>query len=94
MARDGDPRGTSQNGLTAEFLGDYVYAAATNTGAVGVWNDARNAADCPAIDAYRASLYTSSPTHAPDVLASCPLDGTKAFGNSDIYGTHVSDPTP
>ncbi|GAA1994403.1 hypothetical protein GCM10009817_40980 [Terrabacter lapilli] len=87
---DGDPRGTSQNGLTAEFLGDYVYAAATNTGAVGVWNDARNAADCPAIDAYRASLYTSSPMAAPDVLGSCPA----TFGNSDIYGSHVSDPTP
>jgi len=87
---NGDPRGTSQNGLTAEFLGDYVYAAATNTGAVGVWNDARNAADCPAIDAYRASLYTSSPKPAPDVLASCPA----TFGNSDIYGSHVSDPTP
>lgn len=87
---NGDPRGTSQNGLTAEFLGDYVYTAATNTGAVGVWNDARNAADCPAIDASRASLYTSSPKPAPDVLASCPA----TFGNSDIYGSHVSDPTP
>lgn len=88
---DGDPRGTSQNGLTAEFLGDYVYAAATDSGAVGVWNDARGAADCPAIDAYRASLYTSTPMpKAPDVLGSCPA----SFGNSDIFGARVSDPTP
>lgn len=88
---DGDPRGTSQNGLTAEFLGDYVYAAATRTGAVGVWNDARDAADCPAIDAFRASLYPGFPAAPrPDVIGSCPA----TFGNSDIYGTSVSDPTP
>src|SRR3954452_2625545 len=41
--RPGDPRGTAQNDLTAEFLGDYVYAAATNDRVVGVWNDARAA---------------------------------------------------
>ena len=86
----GDPRGSSQNGLTAEFLGDYVYAAATRAGAVAVWNDTRDAADCPAIDAYRASLYTSSPTSPPNVLASCPA----TFGNSDIRGAAVTDPTP
>jgi hypothetical protein len=86
----GDPRGTSQNGLTAEFLGDYVYASATNSAVAAVWNDASNAADCPAIDAYRASLYTASPLAAPDVLASCPA----TFGNSDIRGGQFSDPTP
>ena len=86
----GDPRGTSQNGLTAEFLGDYVYASATRDAVVGVWNDAQNAADCPAIDAYRASLYTSTPISAPDVLGSCPA----TFGNSDIRGGRWADPTP
>ncbi|GAA2742079.1 hypothetical protein GCM10009868_10660 [Terrabacter aerolatus] len=86
----GDPRGTSQNGLTAEFLGDYVYASATRDKVVGVWNDASNAADCPAIDAYRASLYTSTPTAPPDVLGSCPA----TFGNSDIRGGSWADPTP
>ena len=86
----GDPRGTSQNGLTAEFLGDYVYAAATRAGVVAVFNDASHAADCPAIDAYRASLYTSSPIPAPNVLAACPA----TFGNSDIRGGAWSDPTP
>jgi hypothetical protein len=90
----GDPRGTSQNGLTAEFLGDYVYAAATNAGAVAVWNDASKAADCPAIDAFRASLYTSSPTGPPNVLAACLPQPHPTFGNSDIRGAKVADPTP
>ena len=86
----GDPRGSSANSLTDEFLGDYVYAAATNDAVVGVWNDARNALHCQAIDAYRASLYTATPSPRPDVLASCPA----TFGNSDIYGGRYADPTP
>ena len=86
----GDPRGTSQNNLVAEFLGDYVYAAATREGVVGVWNDASHAADCPAIDAFRGSLYGTSPIAKPDVLNSCPA----TFGNSDIGGGTWADPTP
>ncbi len=87
----GDPRATSQNGLTAEFLGDYVYAAATRTYGTAVWNDARNAVDCPAIDLWRMSLRTGPalPTPAPE--QDCP---SLAFGNSDIFGGTYTDPTP
>jgi hypothetical protein len=78
----GDPRGSSQNNLVAEFLGDYVYAAATRTYGVAVWNDARNAADCPAIDAWRQSLEAGSPIARPAPQQSCAPN----FGNSDIFG--------
>jgi hypothetical protein len=82
----GDARGSSANSLTTEFLGDYNYAQATNTSVTAVWNDARNAADCPAIDAYRDSLLTSSPTAKPAPLTDCP----PMFGNTDIYGGNYS----
>ncbi len=78
----GDPRGTSQNNLAGEFLGDYVYATATRGYGAAVWNDARNAADCPAIDAWRMSLRTGATVARPSPLADCPAN----FGNSDIYG--------
>jgi len=78
----GDARGSSQNGLTGEFLGDYdSIVAANSTAVVGVWNDSRNATDCPAVDAYRQSLATSNPLPAPAPGTDCPAE----FGNTDIF---------
>ena len=78
----GDARTSSANSLTAEFLGDYNYAVASNTYGATVWNDVRNAADCPAVDAYRQSLAVGTPIAKPSPCQTPPT----AFGNSDIYG--------
>jgi hypothetical protein len=92
----GDARGSSQNNLVAGFLGDYDYAFATNDFVLAVWNDVRNAADCPAIDAYRQDVadgdadgLSTDPTR-PAPNNDCPA----TFGNSDIWGGSYADPTP
>jgi hypothetical protein len=87
----GDPRGSSANSLTDEFLGDYVYAVATRTYGAAVWNDVRNAADCPKIDAWRMSL---EPGNTPLTKPAPQQDCAPNFGNSDIYGGAYTDPTP
>ena len=75
------------NNLTSGFIGDYNYVAASRTGGVAVWNDVRNAADCPAEDAYRESLVggPAAPRPAPDV--DCPA----TFGGTDIYGASFTN---
>jgi hypothetical protein len=88
----GDGRGSSANGLTSEFLGDYNYAVATREYAAAVWVDSRNAAVCPAINAYRQSLVDGSPIPPPAPNQDCP-DVGGFFGNTDIFGGSYADPT-
>ncbi len=86
----GDSRGSSANALFNGFLGDYNTVAATNAGAVSVFNDARNAAVCPAIDTFRQATVDGTAGAPPAPLTDCPA----TFGNTDIFSAAVSDPTP
>jgi hypothetical protein len=88
----GDGRGSSANGLTTEFLGDYNYAVATREYAAAVWVDSRAAAVCPAINAYRQSLVDGAPIPPPAPNRDCP-DLGGFFGNTDIFGGSYADPT-
>ena len=71
-----DPDGSSTNSLGAQFLGDYITAVADATHVYAVWTDSRNAASCPAVDAFRARTGPK-----PDVITQC----AATFGNTDIF---------
>jgi hypothetical protein len=85
----GDARGTTRT-LNRELIYDYQYAAASRGIGVTIWMDARDATDCPAVDAYRQSLIDGTPIAAPSPLTDCPPD----FGNLDNYSGSFADPTP
>jgi len=87
----GDARASSSNVTINEFLGDYNSVAATNEDWVAVFNDARNAAVCPAIDAYRQEVVSGvKGAKAPVIGTECP----STFGNTDIWSASGPDPTP
>ena len=85
----GDARGTTRT-LNRELIYDYQYAAAARDYGIVIWMDARDAAICPAVNAYRQSLIDGSPIPAPSPLTDCP----PTFGNLDIYTGSFVDPTP
>ncbi|MFL5869919.1 MAG: hypothetical protein ACJ75R_02485 [Solirubrobacterales bacterium] len=104
---EGDARASSANALLDEFIGDYNTVGATNGGAVAVWNDARDAAVCPAINTFRQDVVTSGgageigevderneePRQEGDAPAPA-TDCPPTFGNTDIWAGVAADPTP
>jgi hypothetical protein len=92
----GDARASSANALIDEFIGDYNTVAATNAGAVGTFNDARNASVCDDMNTYRQAIAngTQPEPDAPAPATDCPPVGDTVFGNTDIYSAAAVDPTP
>jgi hypothetical protein len=76
-----DPDGSSTNSLGAQFQGDYNTLISDNQFTWFIWTDARNAASCAAVDAFRAGVAAK-----PSVPDSCPGN----FGNTDIIVARVS----
>jgi hypothetical protein len=85
----GDARGSSANALDGEFIGDYNWIVATNSFAVAVYNDVRDAAECPAVDAWRQALANGDSPAQPSPAESC-TGPFATFGNSDIYAAKVT----
>jgi hypothetical protein len=85
----GDARGTTRT-LNRELIYDYQYAVASRDYGAVIWMDARDAAVCPAVNAYRQSLIDGTPITAPSPLTDCP----PTFGNLDNYSGSYLDPTP
>jgi hypothetical protein len=82
--------GPTTRTLNRESIYDYQYAAASPDYGAVVWMDARDAAVCPAVNAYRQFLIDGTPIAAPSPLTDCP----PTFGNLDIYSGSFLDPTP
>jgi hypothetical protein len=89
----GDPRGSAQNNIVMEFLGDYVYAAATNDYGVAVWNDVRDGDVCGPVQTWRADMQ-ADPSTFPEGRPAIQEECSATFGNTDIFAWSGADPTP
>ena len=86
----GDPRASAQNNVVLEFLGDYVYADATDAYGVAVWNDVREGAVCGPVNTWRAQVQqTLDLAGRPAIQQACP----ETFGNTDIWAWSGADPS-
>jgi hypothetical protein len=75
-----NPEASGYNNLKEQFIGDYTDVAAGPGTAYLVWTDAREAALCGAVSAYRAQVYAGSKTAvAPNPNRACPA----GFGDTD-----------
>jgi hypothetical protein len=85
-AQSTNPDASSYNSLKEQFIGDYIGIVAGPTSAVAVWTDARNAATCAAVDAYRSAVYAGVKTAvAPNPDAVC----AAGFGNTDTFAASI-----
>jgi hypothetical protein len=89
----GDPRGSAQNNIVLEFLGDYVYADATDGYGVAVWNDVREASTCDDVDEWRADVQEAGPPLDASTRPAIQQVCDPTFGNSDIWSWSGADPS-
>ena len=89
----GDARGSSQNNLAAEFLGDYVYAAATpHLRRGGVERRPPTRPTAPTIDAFRQELHDIAVATGPQTAEAEEPRGAEGHDGSKAQEREVGQP--